>query len=229
MKENLLLKLKAPSYIELDNIKDLARLACALERTPLPIFSMKLRGDDILATQVDLLRGKPVIYYAKTKSSGEFLAYRNAGGVEEVVLVNALTNPALVYSPIIQVEKIPAIMMKDTKAGKNSGYISIKLKDLASLAKMSSYKMVYEEPPLPLFLFKNGNLVLGTFMSTNDGDDTAFFYYIDMNSMPVQPFLKYSAQKAEKPTFTSSIDEHGYIYMKVIKLKKNHPLVTINE
>ncbi|MEE8132771.1 MAG: hypothetical protein V3T40_04265 [Nitrososphaerales archaeon] len=223
------MKPKIPSYIELESIKDLARLACALERAPLPVFSMKLRGENILATQVDSLMGKPVIYYAKTNSSGEFLAYRNTDGVEDLVLVNALTKPAFVYAPIIQIEKLPTSMMKDTKVNKNSSYLSIKLKDLASIAKVSSYKMIYEEPPLPLFLFKNGELVLGTFMSTYDNSDTAFFYYIKMDSTPVQPFLKYSGQKIEKPTFTSNIDEHGYVYMKVIKLKKDHPLVMIND
>jgi hypothetical protein len=122
-------------------------------------------------------------------------------------------------------------MMKNskTKASKNSSYISIKLKDLASLAKVSCYKMIYEEAPLPLFLFKNGDWVLGTFMGTNDSNDAAFFYYINMDSTPVKPFLKYSAQKVEKPAFTNNIDEHGYVYMKVIKLKKDHPLVMINE
>lgn len=228
-KKFISLKLKSPSYIELDSVKDLARLACALERAPLPIFSMKLSGEDILATQVDILMGRPVIYYAKTNTSGEFLAYRNAGSVEEVVMVNALTNPTLIYAPIIQVEKIPTIMMKNSRGSKNSSYLPIKLKDLASLAKIGSYKMIYEEPPLPLFLFKNSNLVLGTFMGTNDSTDTAFFYYITMDSIPAQPFLKYSAQKAERPAFTGNIDEHGYVYMKVIKLKKDHPLVVINE
>lgn len=223
------MKLKSPSYIELDSVKDLARLACALERAPLPIFFMNLRGEDVLATQIDLLMGKPVIYYAKANSSGEFLAYRNAGGVEDVVLVDAVTNPALLYAPIIRVEKIPANMMKNSKTSKNSSYISIKLKDLASLAKVSCYKMIYEEAPLPLFLFKNGNWILGTFMGTNDSNDAAFFYYINMDSTPLQPFLKYSAQKVEKPTFTNNIDEHGYVYMKVIKLKKDHPLVMIDE
>jgi hypothetical protein len=223
------LKPKAPYYVELDGIKDLARLACALEKAPLPIFSMQLHGDHMLATQVDLIMGRPVIYYVRTDSSGEFLAYRNNGGLEDVALVNALTNPSYVYAPIIQVEKIPANMMKSGRVGRNSGYLSIKLKDLTSLAKVSVYKMIYEEPPLPLFLFKNGTLVMGAFMSAGDNSDAAFFYYIDIDSVPSLPFLKYSAQRPDKPSFTNSIDEHGYLYMKVIKLKKDHPLVRIDD
>lgn len=223
------LKLKTPCYVELEDVKDLARLACALERASLPVFSLRLHGDDILATQMDLLMGRPVIYYAKHDKSGEFLAYRKMGGTEDVAIVDAVTNPTFTYAPIIQVEKLPSEMMKNAKADKKSGYISIKLKDLASLAKVSSYKMIFEEAPLPLFLFKDNNWILGTFMSMNDSDSVSYFYYIEMDSTPSAQFLKYSSQRIEKPTFTNKIDEHGYIYMKIIKLNKNHPLVMIHE
>lgn len=222
------MKIKSPSYIEVDSMKDLARLACALERSPLPIFSMKFNDEDVLATHVDFLMSRPIIYYAKSNNVGEFLGYRNVGGVEDVVLVNALTTPTLSYAPIIQVEKLPSNMTKNSRINKDSGCISIKLRDLASLAKVSCYKMIYEEPPLPLFLFNN-KPTLGTFMSTNDGNDMAMFYYIEMDSTSAQPFLKYSAQRAGRPMFTNNIDEHGYVYMKVIKLKKDHPLVMIHE
>ncbi|MEM2760640.1 MAG: hypothetical protein QXU32_08235 [Nitrososphaerales archaeon] len=193
------------------------------------IFSVRLHGEDILATQMDFIMCKPVIYYAKTNLSGEFLAYRNAGGVEDVALVDSIANPALVYAPIIHVKKFPSYMINNTKIGKSMRCISIKLKDLSSVAKVSCYKMIYEESPLPLFLFKNVDWILGTFMSADDGNGMPFFYYISMSSPPAQPFLKYSAQRAEKPVFTNNIDEHGYVYMKVIKLKKDHPLVMIDD
>ncbi|MFQ5969708.1 MAG: hypothetical protein ACE5J2_04365 [Nitrososphaerales archaeon] len=223
------MKLQTPCYIELQAIKDLARLACALERASLPIFCLRLHEDDILAIQIDLLMGRPIIYYAKHGKSGEFLAYRNMGGNEDVLLVDAITNPTFTYAPIIHVEKIPEDMMKKAKADKMSGYISIELKDLASLAKVSSYKMIFEEAPLPLFLFKDRSWILGTFMSMNDNDSISYFYYIRMDSTPAESFLKYSSQSIKKPAFTNKIDEHGYVYMKIIRLSKNHPLVMIHE
>jgi len=210
-------------------MRDLARLVCALERTPLPVFSLRLHGDDVLAAQIDFLMGRPVVYYAKFNMSGEFLAYKNVGGVEDITVVDAITNPTFSYSPIIQVDKLPNNMMKNVKVDKSSGYISIKLKDVTSLAKVSSYKMFYDEAPLPLFLFKDGKPILGTFMSMNDSDSVSYFYYVELDSTPSEMFMKYSSQRIEKPTFTNKIDEHGYIYMKVIKLRKDHPLVMLHD
>jgi len=223
------LKLKTPCYVELESMNDLARLACALERAPLPVFSLPLHGDSVLAAQVDFLMGRPVIYYAKFNRSGEFLAYRTVSGVEEITIVDAITNPTFSYAPIIQVDKLPNNMMKNAKAEKSSGYVTIKLKDVASLAKVSSYKMFYDEAPLPLFLFKDGKPILGAFMSMNDSDSISYFYYVELDSAPSEMFMKYSSQRVEKPTFTNKIDEHGYIYMKVIRLRKDHPLVMLHD
>jgi hypothetical protein len=223
------LKLKTPHYVELESVQDLARLVCAFERAPLPVFLMKFHGDNVLAAQADLLMGRPVIYYAKFKGHGEFLAYRNTGGVEDITAVEAITNPTFAYAPIIQVDRLPDSMIKNAKADKNSRYISIRLKDVASLAKVSSFKMFYDEAPLPLFLFKDKKPILGTFLSMNDGDNVSYFYYVVMNSVPAQTFMKYSSQRVEKPEFTNKTDEHGYVYMKVIRLRKNHPLVMLHD
>jgi len=173
--------------------------------------------------------GRPIIYYAKFNRSGEFLAYRNVSGVEDITMVDAITNPTFSYAPIIQVDKLPNNMTKNVKADKNSGYIIIKLKDAASLVKVSSYKMFYDEAPLPLFLFKDNKPILGAFMSVNDSDSVSYFYYVELDSIPSAMFMKYSSQRIEKPAFTNKIDEHGYIYMKVIRLHKDHPLVMLHD
>lgn len=221
------MKLKTPCYVELESVNDVARLACALERVPLPVFSLTLHNDSVLAVQTDLLMGRPVLYYAKFKGRGEFLAYRNAGGIEDVTVVDAITNPTFSYSPIIQVEKLPANLMKSVRASK-PGCISIKLKDATSLAKVSGYKIFYDEATLPLFLFKDDKHVLGTFMDMGE-DGASSFYYVTLEGAPSETFMKYSSQKAEKAAFTNKVDEHGYIYMKVIRLRKDHPLVMLHD
>ncbi|MDP9462652.1 MAG: hypothetical protein M3O97_02775 [Thermoproteota archaeon] len=42
---------------------------------------------------------------------------------------------------------------------------------------------------------------------------------------PKEPFLRYSSQRADQPTFLTRLDEHGYVYLKVIRLAEDHPLV----
>jgi hypothetical protein len=231
------LQLKSPFYIELCNIKDFGRLVCALERAPLPAFSLILNKEHIFAVQTDFISGRPVIYFVKSLQikDGQYLAYRVTGGTEEVIVVDSVANPTFVYSPIINIETFPPTLTKTARIDKKSGYISIKLRDLASLAKVAAYKTIYDEPPLPLFLFKEINrtktyyrkFVIGAAMSLNESDTISYFYYILLDEEPKDPFLRFSSQKVEQPSFSNRIDEHGHIYLKLIKLADNHPLVGI--
>jgi hypothetical protein len=222
------LPLKAPCYIALAGLKDFARLVCALERIPLPAFSLSFNKENVLAAQADIINGRAIIYYAKSdQPSGQYLAYRITGGIEEVLLADSVSNPTFVYSPILNVEKFPPTLTRNAKVDKKSGYTIIKLKDVASLAKVAAYKTMFDEPPLPLFMFRerDGKLVLGSPMSTTENDSISYFYYVTLDEEPKEPFLRYSSLKNEQPIFSSRIDEHGYIYLKVVKLQGDHPLV----
>lgn len=182
----------------------------------------------MLAVQTDIINGRPVIYYTQEDSKdGQYLAYRVSNGIEEVLLASSVDNPTYVYSPILKVEKFPRSLARSARIGKGSGYAVIKLKDLPSLAKVAAYKTIYDEPPLPLFLFKErgGKIVLGTAMSANENETISYFYYVTVEEEPKEPFLRYSSQKAVQPTFLTRLDEHGYVYLKVIRLAEDHPLV----
>ena len=213
------LRLKAPVYIALAGLKDFGRLVCALERAPMPTFALKAGGKQLLAA--------PVIYCIEAEvGSAQYLAYRVSNGVEEVTLADSVGNPTFVYSPILNVEKFPAALSRAAKVTKSSGYTVIKLKDMASLAKVAAYKTIYEEAPLPLFLAKEkGKTIIGTTMNVSENESLSYFYYVLLEGEPAGPFLRYASQKPEQPSFTSSLDEHGYIYLKVIRLAADHPLV----
>ena len=136
-------------------MNDFGRFVCALERTPLPTFSLSLNLNKVLAVQADIIDGRPIIYFVKDTAArvGQYLAYRITGSSEETTIVNSIGNPSFVYSPIINIEKLPAVMLKNSRISKKSGYAAIKLMDIYSLAKVAAYKTIYDEPPLPLFLF----------------------------------------------------------------------------
>jgi hypothetical protein len=194
----------------------------------LPAFSLQFNRQEVLAVQTDIINGRPVIYYAQEDAKdGQYLAYRVSNGIEEVLLASSVDNPTYVYSPILKVEKFPRSLTKSARIDKRSGYTVIKLKDLSSLAKVAAYKTIYDEPPLPLFLFKEpgGKIVLGTTMSANDNETISYFYYLTLTEEPKEPFLRYSSQRIDQPMFSTRLDEHGYIYLKVIKLAEDHPLV----
>ena len=196
----------------------------------MPAFSLVLNQQFVFAVQTDIIEGRPVIYFVKSEEMkyGQYMAYRITGVTEEVSVVDSVMNPSFIYTPIINVDKFPPTLTRKARVNKKSGYISIRLRDLSSLAKVAPYKTIYDEPPLPLLIFKDKtNFVVGSAISLIESDTISYFYYVVLHEEPTNSFLRYSSQKAEQPSFSNRIDEHGYVYLKLIRLASGHPLVKI--
>ena len=147
---------KLPYYIELSDLNDFGRLACALEHVPLVSLSLNLINEQVLAVEGDFLLGRPILFYVKNRKnqSGEYLAYRVSGGQEEVAIVDYVSSPTFSYSPIINISTFPFSITRKARARPRTGYKGIRLKDLTSLFKVCAYKS-YDEPPIPLLLFED--------------------------------------------------------------------------
>jgi hypothetical protein len=225
-------RIKPPCFVKLLDLKDLVRLTCAFEKTPIPIFSFQFNNENYLATQLDIFMGRPIFYYVKARDDKQFLGYKNSGGIEETVSVDSPLFPAYIYTPIIHLKKLPKLFQKgfELTRGKIEKCLSIQIKDIVGLAKISSYKVLFEEPPLPLFLFKsNGENVIGAFAHIDEIDENSIFFYTVLDELPVYNFLKYSALKIGEADFTNKVDEHGNIYIKIIRLASSHPLVELEK
>ncbi len=199
----------------------------------MPAFSLVLNEHFVYAVQTDFIEGRPVIYFAENddRNYGQYLAYRITGTTEEVTIVDSVVNPSYIYTPIINVEKFPTSLTKKARLNRKSGYITIKLKDLSSLAKVAAYKTIYDEPPLPILSFKDNNnkCVVGSAISFIESDSISYFYYLVLDVEPPDSFLRYSSQRVEQPSFSNRIGEHGYVYLKLIRLASKHPLVDISD
>jgi hypothetical protein len=227
------LRTKLPYYIELSDLNDFGRLACALEHVPLVSLSLNLINEQILAVEGDFILGRPIMFYVKNRKNqyGEYLAYRVSGGQEEVAIVNYVSSPTFSYSPIINIHTFPFPIRRKAKTRPRSEYKGIRLRDLTSLFKVCAYKS-YDEPPIPLLLFeheKSKKIVIGAATTLSESDDFYCFYYVHLDSVPSNPFVRYSSQKADQPSFSNKLDEHGCTYLKVIKLASSHPLVNLDE
>jgi hypothetical protein len=217
-------KIGGACFVRLSSIVDLGRLSCALERAPFPLFSFKEGTKVRIAAQADLFMGTPIFYYCDSPEGGEFLAYRNSGEGEEVNLVPSAGNATFLYAPVIRVNKMPGPLMPRSEFPDR--FMSVEVTDLPSLVKVGTYKMMFEEPPLPLFAFKNGaGWVLGTFARIDDYEEASVFFFSRAKEEPASGFVRYSPDKISETSFVSRTDEHGYYYIKVVKLDEPHPLV----
>ncbi|MEM0029887.1 MAG: hypothetical protein QW572_06645 [Candidatus Nitrosocaldus sp.] len=225
---------KIPYYMQLASINDLARLASALEVVPLPVYAFRLQNTDVLAVGINVGLAKPLLCYVNAECSGEFIAYRVYMGGEEVNMVNTASNPAYSYAPIIRVKEMPRKILKGRKEMHTE---TIVMNDLSSLTKLVLFRYMREEVLTPFFLMRRRGVdgkgkgkdkdkdedasstpIIGMFMSSDD-DGTPYFCYTVLDHMPEGNFVRYSSQSGEGPEFTNDIDGHGYIYMKVIRMK----------
>ncbi|MDG6997947.1 MAG: hypothetical protein JRN15_02400 [Nitrososphaerota archaeon] len=220
--------LKPPIFIEVENLNDLARLVCSLERTPLPTFAMKSDAQPIISTQLDMFLGSPVFYFAKSNEIKQFLGYKTTTYGEEVSLVDIPSNPSFAYAPVIEVVKYPAIFSVGLRAKDYTGpkFLSLQVKDLISLIKVATYKIMFDEPPLPIFAFPTdtGKWRIGTFTRIEDFEEASIFFFYEQDARPQESFVAYSTSKAQA-YFTNKTGEHGNLFVKVVRLKNQHPLV----
>jgi hypothetical protein len=208
-------------------------MACAFEPIPLVSLSLDMRNERVLALEGDFVFGRPIIFYVKNRKEqfGEYLAYRVNGVQEEVSIVDHISSPTFSYSPIINIDSFPFPVTPKAKTKLRSKFKVTKLRDLTSLVKVCAYKS-YDEPPIPLLLFedsKTKRIILGAAATFSESDDFYSFYYIHLETIPSSYFVRYASQRTDQPFFSNKLDEHGCIYLKVIRLASGHPLVSLDE
>lgn len=215
---------KLPRYIQVDSALEFSRLVCALERAPRVSFLHEHQGQQVLSVQMDLLKEKPVIYYTPLDSNGHYICYGFRGGKEESLVVNSASDATRLYSPIVKIKSLPDSLKAGN--GTDDKYHPIELEDLASLAKLS---YGFEEAPFPLFSFPyKKKWLLGVFMNFNE-EGSSYFCHVLLEKDPSKPFLKYSTNNGVNPSFVENPGEHGYSYIKIIRLKESHPLVDYDQ
>jgi hypothetical protein len=217
-------KLGGACFVELESLAELGRLSCALERAPFPLFAFKHGSSTRIAAQADLFMGTPIFYFFDSDKTGEFLAYRNSGDGEDVQLVSTANNASYLYAPVIRINKMPSPLTP--KKDFEDKFMSVEVQDLPSLVKVGTYKMLFEEPPLPLFAFRNGEgWIIGTFARIDDYEEASIFFYARTREEPRSGFVRYAPDKLGETSFVKKTDEHGFYYIKVVRLSQQHPLV----
>lgn len=213
-----------PRYVEVESILEFSRLVCALERIPRVSFFHEYEGVKVLSVQMDLLKEKPVIYYTPLDYGGHYLTYAIKGGKEISEIVNSTNDSTKLYSPIVKIKTLPSSLKPGN--GTEDKYHPIELEDLASLAKLS---YGFEDAPFPLFCFPhNDKWLMGVFMNFNE-EGTSYFCHVSLQDDPKKPFLKYSTQNGTQPAFVDHPIDHGFSYLKIIRLKETHPLVDYDQ
>ena len=213
-------------FIELSSFNDLARYACSLQEYPKRVYSHELADLRIVSCTLTLANTL-VIFYTPMPKFGRYVSYQNAAGKEICDIVESTKNIAS-YAPIIHMESeispLPANPDDITDR-----FYPLKVKDFGSLARLTYDHEFPDKQNFILYVLPhNDSWVMGHITSL-DMDETYYnFNYIELDSEPLEHFMKYQGNQGKDPEFSDNFI-HGYTYLPIVKIKNEHSLFGLSD
>ena len=208
-------------FIELSSFNDLARFVCAFREYPLRVYSHEFNGTRILSSGLTLANTLLLFYTPMTKS-GQYISYNATGGKEYCDIVESTKNIST-YAPIIHLESEFSPFSTETEKVSDK-FHPIKVKDLGSLARLTYDPEFPDDVNLTLYATPHKNSWAIGYLTSLAMDDIFYqFNYVELDSEPMKPFIKYQSRDGKEPKFSDTF-EHGFSYLSIIKIKNEHPI-----
>lgn len=208
-------------FVELSGFPDLARYVCAFREYPLRAYSHRYGKNRIISSTL-VLANTLLVLYAPMEKTGRYISYKTEAGKEYCDVVES-TKEISIYAPIINFES--KISPLRTKSKNNADRFNpVKIQDLGSLARLTYDPEFPDEKKLALFSFEHKRSWVMGYLTSLEMDETFYqFNYIELESEPLEPFVKYQGNKGKEPEFTATF-EHGFSYLPIIKIKEDYPI-----
>lgn len=218
--------MQSQCFIELSSFNDLARYVCAFREYPQRVYSHEFNGTRVLSSGISLANTLLLFYTPSTKF-GRYISYSAIGGKEQCDVVESTKNIST-YAPIIHFES-DISPLKNEQEKLSDKFHPMRLKDLGSLARLTYDPEMPDMTNLALYAVPHNNTWLIGYITSLQMDEVFYqFNYLELDSEPMMPFLKYRGDEGKDPEFTSSF-EHGFSYLSVIKIKNEHPIFGLKQ
>jgi len=213
--------MQSQCFVELSTFKDLARFACAFREYPLRVYSHEFNGTRIFSSALTLANTLLLFYTPMTKS-GRYISYKSTGGKEYCDIVENTKNIST-YAPIVHLDSEISSLATETKKVSDK-FHPIRVKDLGSLARLTYDPEFPDETNLTLYAIPHNNSWVIGYLTSLELDDILYqFNYVELDSEPMKPFVKYQGREGRDPELSDTF-EHGFSYLPIIKIKNEHPI-----
>jgi len=156
------------------------------------------------------------------KKFGRYISYNATGGKEYCDVVESTKNIST-YAPIIHLESEISRLPTETEKISDK-FHPIRVKDLGSLARLTYDPELPDEANLALYAIPHNKVWLMGYLTSLEMDDIFYqFNYVELESEPMKPFVKYRGHEGKDPELSDSF-EHGFSYLSIIKIKNEHPI-----
>lgn len=216
-----MLKIQSQCFVELSSFNDFSRFVCAFREYPLRVYSHEFNGTRVLSSGITLANTL-LLFYTPMKKSGRYVSYSATGGKEYCDIVETTKNIST-YAPIIHFESEISTLSKEIK-NISDKFHPIRVKDLGSLARLTYDPDLPDETNFALYTIPHNNSWLIGYLTSFEMDEVFYqFNFVELDSEPTKPFVKYQGHEGKEPEFTDNF-EHGFSYLSVIKVKNYHPI-----
>lgn len=206
-------------FVEVDSFLDFARFICAFREYPLRVYAHKLHGKMILSSRMVL--SNSILAFYTDYEDGRYIEYDPKGGKETARVVSSIQSTSD-HAPIVHLDALPFPIKQYKKI--SDKFKTSKVQDLGNLARLTYDPEWPEDPKVTLLCFPKGKKWIVGYMSEIELLETIYcFYYVELDTEPDKPFIKYSGHKGVPAQFTDMF-QHGFPYLPVVKLKKKHPV-----
>ena len=215
------MEIQSQCFVELSSFNDLARFVCAFREYPLRVYSHEFNGTRVLSSSITLANTLLLFYIPMTKF-GRYISYNATGGKEYCDIVESTKNIST-YAPIIHLESEISSLPTETEKISDT-FHPIRVKDLGSLARLTYDPEFPDDANLALYAIPHNNSWLLGYLTSLEMDDIFYqFNYVELDSEPMKPFVKYQGREGKDPELSDSF-EHGFSYLSIIKIKNKHPI-----
>lgn len=213
--------MQSQCFVELSSFNDLARFVCAFREYPLRVYSHEFNGTRVLSSGLTLANTL-LLFYTPMIKFGRYVSYSATGGKEYCDVVESTKNIST-YAPIIHLESEISTLQIETENTADK-FHPIRVKDLGSLARLTYDPELPDEANLALYAIPHNSAWLIGYLTSLEMDDVFYqFNYVELDSEPMKPFVKYQGHEGKEPEFSESF-EHGFSYLSIIKIKNDHPI-----
>lgn len=206
--------------LEVEGLLDVARLACALEKIPRPVLAFKGGDGYRVGVIADYVDGRLLFLHAHVNKVDDYICYRVDDGVEECSFSSTAAKLPVVCAPVIRIRRAPRGLVIKTPSTKGLKLVLIEVEDLTSVVVLGAYKSMVNESPAPVLYVptsSNGGL-LGVLVRIAEDDKSVVFFYCRGKATD-KGFIRVDPNKVGDLSFTNLINEPGYLYVKLAKLK----------
>ena len=206
-------------FVKTASFLDFARYVCAFREYPLRVYAHQFNRKMILACR--LVLSNSIISFYTDYQNGRYVEYSPKNGKDKARVVNSIQSNS-VYAPIIHLDSLP---FKSLNPKKIQNKLKIfKVLDLGNLARLTYDPEWPDDQKITFLCFEHKKKWMVGYVTTIELDETLnCFYYVELDSKPTKPFIKYSGHRGLPTEFTDKF-QHGFPYFPLVELKESHPV-----